>query len=75
METLVFLEPLQTLITPGALEAPFRYVIDKRLDITKKGLKKQDAYHAAGNVYDHGELLFSAYDPFLSRGHHLVKKR
>ena len=31
-------------------------------------MKAEDVYHAADNVYDRGELLFSAYDPiFLKR--------
>ena len=40
----------------------------KRLEEDKKGLKADDVYQAADNVYYHGELSFSAYDPiFLKR--------
>ena len=66
METLVFLESLEALVIPVVLEAPYRPVIDAKED--KKGLKATDVYDAADNVYDRGELLFSAYDPiFLKR--------
>ena len=65
METLVFLESLEALIIPVVLEAPYRYIIDKRLKEDKKGLKAEDVYQAADNVYDRGELLFSAYDPIF----------
>ena len=65
METLVFLESLEALVIPVVLEAPFRYIIDERLKEDKKGLKATDVYDAADNVYDCGELLFSAYDPIF----------
>ena len=68
METLVFLESLEALVIPVVLEAPYRYIIDERLKEDKKGLKAEDVHNAADNVYDRGELLFSAYDPiFLKR--------
>ena len=68
METLVFLESLEALIIPVVLEAPYRHIINQRLEEDKKGLKAEDVYQAADNVYDCGELLFSAYDPiFLKR--------
>ena len=68
METLVFLESLEALVIPVLLEAPYRYIINQRLEEDKKGLKAEDVYQAADNVYDRGELLFSAYDPiFLKR--------
>ena len=68
METLVFLESLEALIIPVVLEAPYRYIINQRLEEDEKGLKAEDVYQAADKVYDCGELLFSAYDSiFLKR--------